>query len=436
MATTLDRMGLRVVLAIAWPIMVSMVSRSLLVTVDTIFVAHQGTTSLAAVGLAGAASFIPIAFGFGLMAAVGILTSQRTGAGRDTDTLGAQALGLGLATGLALWVFAPIGPVLFPLLGASPEATPLASAFFALRMFAAPFELGLAALSGWFRGRGDTRTPMVATLLTNGLNIALAALFVLGMGWGVPGAAAATAIALAIGLLFLWWRLGGLPARPTWSLVRQVVATGGPMGVHDALDVLAFVIFGAILARLGEAELASHLIVLRIMSMSFLPGHAISEATSVLVGQALGARRPRQARQAMVAGLQLAVGLMTVGGAVFVLLPAQLVAVFAAAPDVTRIACQLLWVGATFQVFDAVAMVVMGALRGAGDTRFLFQAGILPSWLVKLPVGAAAALWLGWGAVGAWMGLTAEMMVVAAVVLYRVRGTGWLRRGGRHAAMA
>lgn len=436
MAAALDRVGVRAVFAVAWPIMISMLSRSLLVTVDTIFVSHLGTTSVAALGLAVGASWVPIVLGLGVASAVGVLTAQRVGAGRPVDDLLREGLGLALLAGVGLWLLIPLGPVVFPFLGTDAAGTPLAAAFFALRVLGAPLELGQAVLTGWFTGRGDTRTPMVTNLLVNGLNIALDALFVLGLGWGVPGAAVATELSIVVGFVFLARRAGLAPARPSRAFVRQAWSLGAPAGVGDALDVLAFVLFGALLAHLGEAQMAAHVIVVRILSMTYLPANAAAEATSVLVGQALGAGQARRARQALGAGMRLAVGIMLTGGVVFVALPDLFLSPFSPEDEVRAVAGRLLWIAAGFQLFDAMVLVVFGALRGAGDARFVMRAALLPSWLVKLPVGVLAAAGLGWGAAGAWLGLLAEVLVVCLIALQRVRGTAWLRRGARVAAAA
>jgi MATE family multidrug resistance protein len=191
--------------------------------------------------------------------------------------------------------------------------------------------------------------------------------------------------------------------------------------------VAAFVLFAGMLARLGETELAAHVLVLRVISLSFLPGHAIGEASSVLVGQAVGGRRPDLARQAWSRGTLLALGVMTTLASIFALIPELVVAPFGPSPEVVELSIHLLWVGAAFQVFDAVAMVGLSTLNGAGDTRFAMWCSVLPSWLVKLPVGAGLALSAELGAVGAWLGLTAEIVVVSGLVVLRIRGDRWLR---------
>lgn len=187
--------------------------------------------------------------------------------------------------------------------------------------------------------------------------------------------------------------------------------------------------FVALLARAGDAHLGAHVVVMRIVSVSFLPGHAIGEASGVLVGQALGAGQPALARQAFWAGTRLASLVMGGMALVFVALPRPLVEVFHPSHEVADIAVRLMFIGAAFQVFDAVAMVAQGVLNGAGDTRFTLLVGVGSMWLVNLPLGWLLGLHLGLGATGAWLALTGEIIAFAAVTLWRIRGAAWLDQG-------
>lgn len=168
---------------------------------------------------------------------------------------------------------------------------------------------------------------------------------------------------------------------------------------------------------------------MRIVSVSFLPGHAVGEAAGVLVGQALGAGRPELGRQAFWQATRLATLIMSLLGLVFVLMPGPLVAASDPSADLAEQAVRLMVIAALFQVFDAVAMVAQGSLNGAGDTRFTLVAGVGCMWLVNLPLGWFFTLHLGWGAVGAWLALTAEIVVFAGLVLWRVLGRRWLDLG-------
>jgi MATE family multidrug resistance protein len=275
---------------------------------------------------------------------------------------------------------------------------------------------------------------MVAALIGNGLNVALDPLLIFGAGswegFGFTGAALATVIAFTAQCLFMIWRflplMRGTPRRLRRSLLAAVWRIGSPVGLQWLIEVGAWMTFVAALARVGEIDLAAHVLVIRIVSVSFLPGHAMGEAASVLVGNAIGAGRRSAAREAFRSALVLAVGIMIVGGLAFLAVPGWLTAPFSAEPAVLAVAHRLLLVAAAFQVFDAVAIASFGALNGAGDTRFVMVVSIASAWLLKIPLCFGLAIGLGWGALGAWLGLTLEIVVIALIGVWRVRGDRWL----------
>ena len=197
------------------------------------------------------------------------------------------------------------------------------------------------------------------------------------------------------------------------------------MGVRSALGVGAFTAFTAFLARMGEEQLAAHQIAIKIISISFLPGYGLSETATILTGQYVGARRFKAARRAFRSSLWVALGIMGACGLVFFAFGEELVRLFNTDPAVVRLGSTLRFVAAFFQVFDAVAMVATGALNGTGDTRFTMWTGIACSWFVLVPAAYLFGVVLDGGAVGAWLGLTLEIVVVAVIVLIRFRGSEW-----------
>lgn len=430
-----DRIGARTVLKLAWPVLISRLSLTAMATADIFFVAPLGTRSLAAVGLGVVASFTGIAFAQGALGAVRVATSHRVGAGDapGADQVAAQGLLVAVLLGLMVAPLGHFAPQLFQLMGADPEVAVLAARFTSIRLMAAPLDFATLAMTGWHQGRGDTRTPMIATLIANGLNIALDPLFIHGIGplpsMGMAGAALATDLAAAIGMLWLLSRSGALLrqlSRPVLERIRELSRLGTPMGTQFFLEVGAHAVFMAVLARVGAEQMAAHVIAARVISVSFLPGYALGEAAGVLVGQSLGAGRPGGAREAHRAAMWLGVGVMATWGLVFLLWPAALVGLFHPESDVLPVAMSLLRIAALFQVMDAVAMIGLLALQGAGDTRFTMVTALAAAWLVKLPVGIALTFRMG--ATGAWCGFLAEIIVVAALVAWRIRGERWLQR--------
>lgn len=425
------------VLRLAWPIAVSNVSYMLMSVIDTVLVGRLGTAPLAAMGLGVTAAFVVVSFGLGVMRSVKVVAAQRTGAGdvAGASRLAWQSLGIALVLALPALLFVPLASPALSAVGAVPEVADLASTYLGWRLLGTPILYAQVGLAAWLQGRGDTRTPMVGTLLSNATNVALDVVLIAGLGpvpaFGIAGAGIAAVAGWTIALL--WLLRAAAPAlreraRFDPVLFAETVRIGAPIGVSMLIDVASFGLFAVLLARVGEIDLAAHVIAIRIVGFSFLPGYAIGEAASVLVGQAVGARRPGDAVDAWRAATGLAVGLMVACGIVFVVAPGPLIGVFGAEPEVESLARELLVVGAAFQVFDALATVAYCALAGAGDTRFAMIWNGLVNWLIKLPIAWVLAVPLELGATGAWLGLTAEIVAVAAINVWRVRSGGWLRQ--------
>ena len=423
---------------IAWPIVVSMLSYTAMSVVGTLFVARLGTAELASMGLALSTLFTIHAFGDGLLTGLKVAVAQRTGAGDEdaVERLLWHGLWLALGMGLVEIALVPFADLFFTLQGASPSATASASGYFGARMLGGPIVFGTYALSAWLQGRGDTRPPMFATVLANLANIALDPLLIFGAGpipaLGTKGAAVATVLSYGLAFTFLAHRLRAplarFPRRPRRALFADVWRLGAPLGLRSTLHIGSFAVFNAILARVGDHHLAAHVVVVRIISVSFLPGLGIGEAASILVGQLVGAARLGEIVRVRRDALRLGASVMAACGLLFVLFPGPLVHLFGPKPAVAAIALDLMLIAAAFQLFDAVAAVYTGVLNGAGDTRFVMVAGVATQWLVMVPLGWALAVPAGLGAVGAWLGLTAEILAAAALAWWRVHGEPWRRR--------
>ncbi len=425
----------RAVMHLAWPILISMLSLTLTGLVDTALIARLGTSSLAVAGLGLTTSFVVLSFGMGVLHGIRVVAAQRTGAG-DRDgaaRLAWQAVWMTLLLGIPSALLAPLAPCVVAAQGAAPELAGEAAAFLAIRVAGAPILFLHAGLGSWLQGQGRTRETMVGNVLMYGIYLALVPVLLFGFGpvpgYGVQGAAWASVTSWTAGAAWLVWcaraTLLSTSWRPDRALLREAWRIGMPMGVQFFLDVASFAFFASVLARIGEAQLAAHVIALRLNGVSALPGYAIAEATSVLVGQAVGAGRPDRAREAWASGTRLAIGVMLAWAVVFVLLPGWLVLPFRPEPEVARVATTLLCIAAAFQVFDAVATVSFSSLIGAGDTRFTMVMNTIVAWAIKLPIAMTLAGPLGLGAAGAWLGLTVEIMFLSAIGVWRFQGDRW-----------
>jgi MATE family multidrug resistance protein len=281
------------------------------------------------------------------------------------------------------------------------------------------------------QGLGDTRWPMVASVCANVLNVGLDYLLIFGLGLGVTGAAAASVLACVVELSLLVVLTRGPEARGLrWRHVTALWWVGWPSGMELVVEMGSFTVLTVLISRFSEVHMAAHQVALQVLHFSFLPAFAVSDAASVLAGQAVGAGRlslvPRVARLAMAA-----TGTYTAACSLLFALGGQAIAgLFTESADLARVATHLLWVAAVFQVADAGAMVARGVLRGTGDVRYPALVGTIAAWALTPP-----AMWLlgyhaGLGALGGWIGISMELIVTCVAF--------WLRlsRGGWHAAAA
>jgi MATE family multidrug resistance protein len=413
-----------------------MLSYSAMTLAGTLFVGRLGASALAGISLGGIYLFTVLCFGMGLLRAVKVLVSQAMGAGAEHRVpryLGA-GVALAIALGLAVTAIVEAGAGMLHWVAESSAAASQASAYSRIRGLSAAFVLIATALREARSGRGDTQTPMRAALAANGLNIALDALFILGLDMGVAGAAWASVLAQAVDAGWLVLAEGprrlGLKAFGRRE-VLQLWELGAPTGLQFVLEVGAFSILTAVVASISESELAAHQIAIAVCHFSFLPAFALGEAGAVLAGQAIGARRYRLVTR--VARLTLILTLIYTGlcGLLFALLARPIAGAFTGDAAVIDVTVRLIYVAAAFQIFDGANIVARCVLRGTGDVRFSAAVGIVSAWLCTPPLALALGVWLGMGAFGGWLGLCAELVVGMVVLWWRLEVGGWHRSARR-----
>src|SRR6185369_11476378 len=201
-----EQRPLRALLRLAGPIAVSMLSYSVMTLVDTLVVGRLGSAALAGVGLGGTVAFALVCFWFGLLRGTKTLVAQAIGAGRR-DLVNAYHRAAVLTALVAGVFMIAVGQGAAEVLGhvaATPAAGHAARTYLRIRNLAAPLTLLFGALREVRYGEGDARSPMLASIAANLVNVALSTTFVFALGWGVAGVAAATAIAQSAEAAFLW----------------------------------------------------------------------------------------------------------------------------------------------------------------------------------------------------------------------------------------
>ena len=422
----------RELLRLTWPFALSYMSLGIISAVDIFFVARLGTEPLAGVGISLLAVFLLILFPSGVLRGGKVRVSQTVGAddgGRLPRELGATlGSALGLAA-LALGAGFLILPQL-PSVAPTPGAGVAAHDYFSVWLFGVPAALFKVSIREFRYGVGDSRGPMAAALCGNAMNFGLDPLFMFSFGWGVQGAALATVVAhhVELGvLLFAQRRSGHLPVAPRWSDLADLWAVGLPIGLQVLLRVGALTALGLIVASLGAFEMAAHQVTFEVTRFVFLPAMAMADAASVLTGQAVGAKRYALVWDLARRVLALVLAYAFLCSALLLLFAERVARVFSADPELASRLVPVFWIAGAYLIFDAANVVARFILRGAGDVRIPATVSVLFAWILTPPAGYFLGRVLGWGVLGAWVGLTVEAVLTTAVLWWRLAGGHWRR---------
>ncbi|PSP42011.1 MATE family efflux transporter [Halobacteriales archaeon QH_2_66_30] len=422
---------------LAWPIVVIQLLQVTYNIADTLYLGRLSADAVGALSLAFPLVFLLIAVAGGFTTAGAILVAQYTGAegdesaglvvGQTVTFVGFLSVVLGIAgyfyTRPALSIL-PSDP------DTSADVIPLAADYMEIIFLGMPFLFGFFVFSALMRGYGDTRTPMYVMVVSVFANVLLDPFFIFGFdgnplftwaglfdleasllsatgfaGFGIEGAAFATIIArgggTAIGL-YLLFASGVGPAvqfshlRPDLSFIEDIIRLGTPSMVEQSTSALAMVTLTAMVVTFA--------------------------------GQNLGADRADRAERSVWLAASTGAGVMLLVAVVAVLFPEPIVSVFLGdvpnAPATIENGVDYLRVRSTEFAFIGITQVMLGAFRGAGNTKIAMSISIVTLWVGRVGTVGILVFVLGWGATGVWIGMAVGNVVGAAVsVPWFLRGT-------------
>lgn len=431
-----DRVDLAELLRLALPVALIQVGMMAMGAVDTVMVGRVSATDLAAVAIGNLYFFGVAVFGMGVIFALDPVVSQAVGANDEVAVARSVQRGLVIAAGLTVLasvLLLPAGPAL-TVARQPAEVVPVAAGYaHALLPGMFPF-YAFAVLRQSLQAMGQVRAIVVTVVLANVFNVVANWVLVfgnLGMpAMGAVGSSWATSLSrwfMALVLLRVSWSLLRSAFRPlrrdAFALkpLRRVVGVGVPIGVQQFLEFGVFGATGLLMGWLGTVAVASHQVALQLAALTFMVPLGVAQATSVLVGQAVGRADPPGARRAAGAGGLVGTGFMLVTAALLLAFPETFARWFSDEPEVVRVAALLLPIAGVFQVFDGLQVVSSGALRGIADTRVPMVLTLVGFWLVGVPMSGWLGFGLEWGAQGIWWGLAIGIGAVALLLVARVR---------------
>ncbi|CAL9474352.1 putative FMN_FAD exporter YeeO [Streptomyces sp. enrichment culture] len=433
---TLRRQHDREIVALAVPAFGALVAEPLFVMADSAIVGHLGTAQLAGLGIASALLTTAVSVFVFLAYATTAAVARRVGAGdlRSAIRQGMDGIWLALLLGAAvIAAVLPTAPFLVDLFGASTTAAPYATTYLRVSALGIPAMLVVLASTGVLRGLQDTRTPLYVALAGFLANAALNAGLVYGAGLGIAGSAWGTVIAqcgMAAAYLVVvvrGARRHGASLRPDAAGIRASAQAGVPLLVRTLSLRAILMIATAVAARLGDADIAAHQIILSLWSLLAFALDAIAIAGQAIIGRYLGAGDSRGAREVcrrMVEwGIAVGIGL----GLLVVLTRPAFLPLFTGDSAVKDAALPALVIVAVSQPVCGVVFVLDGVLMGAGDGPYLAWA-MLVTLAVFTPVALLVPV-LGGGLTAVWAAMTLMMTVRMLTLWLRTRSGRWLVTG-------
>ena len=431
----------RTILKMAWPVVIERLSISVLSAVDAVLVGHYvGANGLAAVGIGALMFWIPLSGALAVDVGSTAVVARDIGAGDHTRVQTAlhTAVIAALVWGLICTavVFA-LAPQLMRAMGAEPEVVPLGVEYLRAGSLGFPMLMALYAVSGSLRGMGNTWMPMVILVIVNLVNAAVTFVLISGdvadLGVLASGIGYATASTTGGVLALMLAASGAAPVRMNVGRLlhvgrdsfRRLASIGLPVGLEEAQFMLAFLVYTRIVARLGTEQLAAHSLALRSLEIAILPGFALATASTALVGRYLGAGMPDVAEAVAKRARAFAFFTLCVLGVLQFIFAPYIVRIFVDDPAVVSTGAKLLRVFAFALPAMGIHSSTSGALRGAGDVRFVLGTFTLTAWGIRVPIAAFMVIVLGLGAPFAWTAAVVENWVRAVLVTRRFMQGKW-----------
>lgn len=436
-----DRERLKIIAILAIPAVIENFFQTLLGFVDTYFVSHISLAAVSAVGITNAV----LAIYFAIFMAVGVAANVRI-----ANFLGANqpekarhisqqsiilAILFGILTGLATWFFAE---PLLRLMGIEDEVLELGAQYFRIVGIPSVIMSLMFVMSAILRGAGDTKTPMMISIVINGINALLDYVLIFGFLFipelGIAGAAIATVISRLIGTLALFYYINKEKVlafrndywKPDKEHLMELSTLGAPAaGERLVMRAGQIVYFGFVVA-LGTNAFAAHQIAGNVEVFSYMIGYGFATAATILVGQQIGAGNLEEAKKYAKLSTQFTVVCMTLLGAVLFFFGEWAATFFTEDPEVISDIGTALKISGIFQPFLAVLMVLTGAFQGANNTKFPMYLTAFGMWTIRTLLVYLLGIQLGWGLAGVWIAIGIDIAFRATVLVIQFSRGKWM----------
>ena len=431
----------RAIFMLSVPMILEMVLESLFAVVDIFFVGKISVNAIATVALTESVIMLVYAISIGLSMAATAMVARRIGEEKPKEASNAavQAIIITLACSL---VFSLAGiffakDILY-LMGGEKDLVEEGFGYTMIMLAGNITIMMIFLINAIFRGAGDASTAMRVLWLSNGLNIILDPILILGLGpipsFGIEGAAIATTIGRGTGVLYQLYKITGSSTivritlkqfKADFDIIWQLIKISlGGIGQY-LIGTLSWLFMVRISAIFGPEVLAGYAIAFRIIMFTILPSWGMSNAAATLVGQNLGAGQPERAEKSVWKCAFYNMVFLAIISVIFFSWAEDFVLIFSKEAEVVKygsLALRYICVG---YVFFAYGMVIGQSFNGAGDTKTPTIINFFCMWLFEVPLAYVLAIPLGVGPIGVFMAIAIAVVALALVSIIVFRRGNW-----------
>lgn len=430
------------ILILAIPVIIENILQVLLGTTDTLFAGKLHPNAIAGIGVTNLINNIYIAFFTAIGVGTTAIVSRNIGLKNKEKAIETvkQAIilttGISLIIGLISFLFAK--PILITL-GATSDILEYALPYFIVVAVPCIFLSLSLILSSSLRAAGNTKTPMIASIVANVINIILNYILIFGIfnfkGLGIIGAGLATTISRVITVSILLFSLCKgktilkLKLFDKWNidkgLILSISKIGVPAGIEKLIMRFGQLAYGSLIISLGTSSYVAHNIAGTIESYSYLPAMGFGVAATTLIGSQLGADNPKFAKRYGLLCNLLSTIVMIIIGSIFFIAAPSLAKMFTDDLEVQNLVVTVLRIIAIFQPFLSITLVISSALQGAGDTKLPMYSTLIGIWGIRVLFGYIFAVKFNLGLVGIWLAYSLDIVVRSIILLSRFLKGKW-----------
>lgn len=439
------------ILTLAWPTMLEQLMQTAVQYIDTAMVGSLGTAATAAVGATSTINWLisstlsALSIGFLSFIARSFGSHNEQAAKR----VAAQAVSTALTVGIFFSVIITALSDLIPTwMQVAPEIRKLSSRYFFILYLALLPRTATIMFGTVLRAAGDTKTPMKIGFLVNMINVVLNTLliyptqqiqicsfsFVLpGAGFGVIGAAIASAIAFSIGgicITIILWNHPlvsprGQSFRPNPDILKPCLRIALPSVLQMFFTSLGHVFFASMINSLGAVSSATHTIASTVESAFYIPGYGMQTAAATLAGNAYGAKDNARLKRLAAIFIPIELTLMLLSSSLLFIFSPKLLCIFSDSTEVIQLGTTVLRMVAFSEPLYGFSIIVEGMMQGVGQTKRPFLYNVTGMWLIRNTGTLICTQFLGLGLISAWTCMITHNTIVFLLFLRTYLRGSW-----------